>query len=113
MGLNPCAAIFRLLAATQAVSELSPTSGSFYYGFALCKNVEANKEDNVKPLSAQNCTHQCKGAERAATSPLEDLRAPFICSQRTTGLTIPVHVIQGTMEELGEGQNKANQQFPV
>lgn len=55
-------------------------SGSFRYEFALSKNVEANHYGSFKPLLAQTVHISVKGAEGAVIFPLEDSRAPYICS---------------------------------
>lgn len=86
-------------------------SGSFYYGFALSKNVEANNYGNVKPLLAQNCTHQCKGSRESSNLSLGGLEGSLHLFPKDLWIlnssVFPVHFLQVTVEELGEGQGKS------
>lgn len=52
-------------------------SGSFYYGFALSKNVETNNYSNFQLFLAQTVHISVKTAERAVIFPLEYSRALF------------------------------------
>lgn len=116
VGLNPCAAIFKLLADNQSLNSYClHLSGLFYYGFALSKNVEANNYGHFKPLLAQTVHIVVKGAERAVVFPLEDSRAPYVCSQRAAGPRTAACSqfisFKGQWKSLE--RVKGNQQFPV
>jgi len=89
-------------------------SGLFYYGFALPNTGEANNCSKVKPLSAQPCAHQCKGSRESSNLSLGRLKGSlhlFPKDHWTLNSSVfPVHFLQVTVEELGEGQGKSEQQ---